>query len=201
MIASVFLTIGLAGALAAMYLIFVVDASVIPTLPEVFIVGFYYLHALFGVPPLPWAVALLVMALAGEATGNTLLYLVVNHALVRTGRMPRRIEALMRRWTGFLLLHDERIILLNRVIPVLPFVGAFIAGLKWRYPRSLAFILIGAGAKYSVLLLLVGGIGVAYDPALAGWITLGLVVGLVAASAAGSLLFRRHAAARAKGGP
>ena len=48
----------------------------------------------------------------------------------------------------------------------------------------------------SVLLLLVGVIGVAYDPTLAGWITLGLVVGLVAASAAGSLLFRRRAAAR-----
>ena len=183
-----------------MYLIFVVDAAVIPTLPEVFVVGFYSLHKTLGVPPLLWGTALLAMSLAGEATGNTLLYLAVNRALVRTGRMPRRIEAVMQRWTKFLLLHDERIILLNRVIPVLPFVGAFIAALKWRYPRSLAYILIGAGAKYSLLLLLVGVIGVAYDPAAAGWITLGLVVGLVVASAVGSVLFRRRVKAP-KAGP
>jgi len=199
-IASVFLTMGFTGALAAMYLIFVVDASVIPTLPEVFVVGFYSLHETLGVPPLLWGAALLAMALAGEATGNTLLYLAVNRALVRTGRMPGRIETVMQGWTKFLLLHDERIILLNRVIPVLPFVGAFIAALKWRYPRSLAYILIGAGAKYSLLLLLVGVIGVAYDPAAAGWITLGLVVGLVVASAVGSLLFRRRVKAP-KAGP
>jgi hypothetical protein len=197
-IAGVFVAMGFGGALAAMYLIFVVDAAVIPTLPEVFIVGFYYLHALLGVPPLPWAIALLVTALAGEATGNTLLYLAVHRTLVRTGRMPKRVEAIMRRWTDFLLLHDERIILLNRVIPVLPFVGAFIAALKWSYPRSLAYIVIGAGVKYSALLLLVGLIGVAYDPAVAGWITFGLIVGLVGASAVGSFLFRRRAKAKEK---
>ncbi len=200
MIADVFLTMGLGGALIAMYLIFVVDAAVIPTLPEVFIVWFYSLHELFDVPPVLWAVALLVMALAGEATGNSLMYLAVNRALVRTGRMPRRLEALMRRWTNFLVLRDERIILLNRVIPVLPFVGAFIAALKWSYPRSLAYILIGAGVKYSALLLLVGLIGVAYDPALAGWITFGLVIGLVGVSAVGSVVFRKRAT-NPKAGP
>jgi hypothetical protein len=183
---------GFGGALVAMYLIFVVDASVIPTLPEVFIVWFYSLHTVFDMPPVLWAVALLVMALAGEATGNSLLYLAVNRTLIRTGRMPRRLEALMRRWTNFLVLRDERIILVNRIIPVLPFVGAFIAALKWSYPRSLAYILIGAAVKYSALLLLVGAIGVTYDPAIATWITLTLVVGLVLVSAIGSLVFRRR---------
>ena len=91
MIAGFFLTMGVAGALAAMYLIFVVDATVIPTLPEVFVVGFFYLHGQFGLPPFVWAVGLLAMAVAGEATGNSLLYWFVNRALVRTGRMPPRI--------------------------------------------------------------------------------------------------------------
>ena len=125
-----------------MYLIFVVDASVIFTLPEVFVVLFFSLHSLYGLPPVVWAMALLVMAVTGEATGNTLLYWFVKRLLVRTGRMPKRIETLMRRWMNFLILHDERIILLNRVIPVVPFVGAFIAALKWNYPKSLAFIVI-----------------------------------------------------------
>ena len=200
MIAGALLSLGFGGALVAMYLIFVVDAALIPTLPEVFVVLFFSYRTLFGVPPLPWAAALLTMALAGEATGNSVLYFIVNRALVRTGRMPKRLEAVMRRWTNFLILHDERIILLNRLIPVVPFVGAFIAALKWRYPRSLAYILIGAGAKYSALLLLVGAVGVAYDPAMAGWITLALVLGLVGASAVGSLLYRRRVV-RTRGGP
>ena len=176
-----------------MFLIFVVDASVIPTLPEVFVVAFYSLHTLFGLPPIAWAAALLLMAVAGEVTGNSLLYWFVHRVLVQTGRMPRRIEALMRRWTNFLILHDERIILLNRVIPVVPFVGAFIAALKWNYPKSVAFIVIGAGVKYAGLLLLVGIVGVAYDPSMAGWITILLVLALVAVSAVGSYLYRRRA--------
>src|SRR3989442_957695 len=88
------------------------------------------------------------MAVAGEATGNSLLYWFVNRALVRTGRMPPRIEKLMARWMKFLIIHDERIILLNRVFPVVPFVGAFMAALKWNYPRSLAVIIIGGGAQH-----------------------------------------------------
>src|SRR2546425_7323969 len=188
------------GALFACYRVCVVVASLLPTRPEFLVVLFFSYHTLFGVPPLMWGAALLAMALAGEATGNSVLYFVVNRALVRTGRMPRRIEAMMRRWTNFLILHDERIILLNRLIPVVPFVGAFIAALKWRYPRSLAYILIGAGTKYSALLLLVGAVGVAYDPAMAGWITLALVLGLVGASAVGSLLYRRPVV-RTRGGP
>ena len=175
-----------------MYLIFVVDASVIFTLPEVFVVLFFSLHSIYGLPPVVWGMALLVMAVTGEATGNTLLYWFVKRLLVRTGRMPKRIEALMRRWMNFLILHDERIILLNRVIPVVPFVGAFIAALKWNYPKSLAFIVIGGSAKYSALLLLVGAVGFAYDPAIAGWITLLLVLGVVGASAAGSYLYRKR---------
>ena len=184
---------GTPGTLAALYLIFVVDATVIPALPEVFVVGFFYLHDRLGLPPLLWGVGLLAMAVAGEATGNSLLYWFVNRTLVRTGKMPARIESLMRRWMKFLILHDERVILLNRVVPVVPFVGAFIAALKWNYPKSLAFIVIGGAAKYSALLLLIGVVGVAYDPAIAGWITLILVLTIVGVSAAGSVLYRRRA--------
>ncbi len=190
---------GVVGALLAMFLIFVADAAIVPTLPEVFVVGFYYLHGVFQVPPLLWAAALLAMALAGEATGNSLLYGAVRYSLVRRGKVPRRVERLMKRWTNFLILHDERIILLNRVVPVVPFVGAFIAVLRWDYPKSLAYIVAGASAKYAALLLLVGAVGLTYDPSLAGWVTLVLVLGLVGASAAGSYLYRRRVRAPGPG--
>src|SRR5207249_9507820 len=38
----------------------------------------------------------------------------------------------------FLGVPDERAILLNRIAPVVPFVGAFIATLRWNYRRSMA---------------------------------------------------------------
>src|SRR2546426_7061054 len=183
---------GFAGTLVAMYLIFVVDATVIPTLPEVFVVGFFYLHDRLGIPPLVWGIGLLGMAVAGEATGNSILYWFVNRTLVRTGRMPARIEALMRRWMKFLILHDERIILLNRVVPVVPFVGAFIAALKWNYPKSLAFIVIGGSAKDSPPPLLLRAGGVAYQPPISGWITPLPVLRGVGGSPPGSYLFRKR---------
>jgi len=99
----------------------------------------------------------------------------------------------MQRWTGFLLVRDERVILLNRLAPVVPFVGAFIATLRWDYRRSIAYVAVGGLAKYAVLLFIVFEVGVAYDVATARWITLGLVVAVVAVSFVCSYLVRRRA--------
>ena len=99
----------------------------------------------------------------------------------------------MRRWTGFLLVRDERLILLNRLAPVVPFVGAFIATLRWNFPRSIAFVAVGGLAKYAFLLYVVFAIGVAYDVGTARAITLVLAVIVVALSFFGSWFFRRRA--------
>ncbi len=108
-------------------------------------------------------------------------------------RMPGWLERGMQRWTGFLLVRDERVILLNRLAPVVPFVGAFIATLRWDYRRSIAYVAAGGVAKYAVLLFVVFAVGVAYDVGTARWITLGLVVAVVALSFVGSYLVRRRA--------
>jgi CHASE1-domain containing sensor protein len=99
----------------------------------------------------------------------------------------------MASWTRFLVFPDERIILLNRIAPVVPFVGAFIAVLRWNFPKSLAYILIGAAAKYSLLLVLVGSLRVVYNRQTATLLTLSAVLVLVLASMVSAYLFRRRA--------
>jgi len=112
--------------------------------------------------------------------------------LIQDRHMPRWLESGMRRWTEFLVVRDERVILLNRVAPVVPFVGAFIATLRWSYPRSMAFVAVGGLAKYAALLYLVFVIGVSYDIHTARTITLVLVVVVIALSLGGSWWYRRR---------
>jgi CHASE1-domain containing sensor protein len=78
-------------------------------------------------------------------------------------------------------------------------VGAFIAVLRWSFPKSLGYILIGAVAKYSLLLILVGSLRVAYSRQMATLLTVSAVLVLVLASLISAYLLRRRQARVAKG--
>src|SRR3989442_1568571 len=93
------------------------------------------------------------------------------------------------------------VILMNRAVPVIPMVGAFIATLGWNYRRSMAYIAIGGLAKYAILLYVVFAIGLAYDVATARWITLALVVAVVGLSFLASWVRRRRIQASSTAGP
>lgn len=187
--------LGPLGTLVGLFVVFVADAAVVPTLPELaFVLSYSYRAA--GFTPLSWAILLVSMALAGEAIGNTLLYLLVRRVFVARGHMPRILSNAMRRWTQFLVVRDERIILVNRVAPVVPFVGAFIATLGWSYPKSLTYILVGAAAKYSFLLGLIAYLDLVYNPTTATIITVATVLVLVGVSLLASIIVRRRMEAR-----
>jgi len=190
-LAALFASLGPAGSLIALLLIFAVDAAFFPALPEVWIVVTYEFPQAALTSP-AWAVLLLVVAIGGDLLGTTVLYVFVRRVLVQGRRMPRWLESGMRRWTEFLIVRDERVILLNRVAPVVPFVGAFIATLGWNYRRSMLYVAVGGFAKYAILLYLVFAIGVAYDPGTARAVTIVLVIGVVALSFLGSWLYRRR---------
>ena len=193
---ALFASLGPAGSLIAILLVFALDAAVFPALPEAWIVVTYsYRPEVFT--PTAWAGLLLLTAVAGDILGTSVLYALVRRVLVQGRRMPHWLEAGMRRWTGFLLVRDERVILLNRLAPVVPFVGAFMATLRWNFPRSIAFVAVGGLAKYAFLLYLVFAIGVAYNVGTARAITLFLVVIVVALSFLGAWFFRRRARAEA----
>jgi len=190
-LAALFASLGPVGSLLALLLIFALDAALFPALPEVWIVVTYTYRPEI-LDPLLWAALLLGVGIAGDVLGTTFLYLMVRRVLIRGRRMPGWLERGMKRWTTFLVVRDERLILLNRVAPVIPFVGAFIATLGWDYRRSLAYVAFGGLAKYAILLFVVFAIGVAYKPSTARWITLGIVVVVVAVSVLASSLYRRR---------
>jgi len=186
--------LGPIGMLLTLYLIFVIDAAIFPALPEVFAVLFFSQYGAIEWDPFAWGLLILVIALAGEGTGNTSLYLMVNNLLIKKKRMPSFLEKAIKKWMNFLVVKDEKIILVNRVAPVVPFVGAFMATCNWSYNKSLLYILTGAFAKYSFLLLLVGMFNLIYDPQTAQFITVGAIIIVVALSGLFSVVYKKRMA-------
>ena len=192
LLTSLFGSLGPVGSLVILVIIFALDAALFPALPEVWIVVTYTYRPTEMLGPVAWAGLLLAMAVAGDVLGTSLLYVAVRRWVVQRRRMPRWLERAMKKWTGFLLVQDERVIVMNRVVPVIPMVGAFIAALGWDYRRSMAYVAIGGLAKYAILLYVVFAIGLAYDVATARWITLALVGVVVGLSFVVSWLRRRR---------
>src|SRR2546422_5176767 len=189
--------LGPAGLLLAMVLIFLVDAAIFPALPEVFIVAFYFvLTGTWSWAPAVAALTLLGLALVGDVSGNALLYAVVQR-MKATGHVPGFVERAMRKWTSFLAMGDERLILLNRIAPAVPLTGAFIAICGWNVRKSLAYVVIGGAAKYVLLLVVIIGLGLAFDPATARLVPIVAVLVLVAASFAAGWIRRQRMVARA----
>jgi hypothetical protein len=175
--------LGPAGMVIALLLIFIVDATIFPALPELFAVIIF-----LSEPTLSWqwAVVVIFIALIGEVIGNSILYFIVKKA-----RMPKRLERVMNKYVDFLLVKDEKIILVQRIAPVIPFVGAFIAACKWSYRKSMLYIVSGGLAKYSFLLVLVGVFNVMWTRELATIITIVMVVIMIVLSIVASLIYRR----------
>ncbi|HEV8595434.1 MAG TPA: hypothetical protein VGR51_07895, partial [Thermoplasmata archaeon] len=174
-----------------LFLIFLVDAAIFPALPEVFIVAFYFeIVGRWLWSPVMTAVVLLALALAGDVAGNALVYGIVRR-MKAAGHLPQFIERAMRKWTSFLAVQDERLILMNRIAPAVPLTGAFIAVCGWSLRKSLAYVVIGGAIKYVFLLALVIGLGVAFDPGTARLISFSAVILLVAASFVAGWIRRR----------
>src|SRR3970040_190042 len=174
--------LGPPGLLAAMFLIFLPDAAIFPALPEFFIVAFYLgLVGRWAWAPTVAAAVLLVLALAGDLAGNAGLYAIVR-ALRNRGKVPRFIEKAMKKWTSLLAVGDERVILVNRIAPAVPLTGAFIAVCGWSLRKSLAYVLIGGGAEYAFLVVIVVGLGVAFDQGTARLVSFVAVIVLIVAS-------------------
>ncbi|MBR3476589.1 MAG: hypothetical protein IKH39_05450 [Candidatus Methanomethylophilaceae archaeon] len=141
---SIFGDYGDVGVLFCIFLIFLIDALIFPALPEVFfILGYDYNHSpIFGC-------LLILMAVLAELMGIFSLYYVVKHV-----RIPKKISRIVEKYVGFLLVNDERVMLINRVAPMIPFAGAFIAIVETWDPKKCAFyIVIGCVLKYGLILL------------------------------------------------
>ena len=84
-----------------------------------------------------------------EAAGLSTLYLIVEKLGV-----PERIKNIADMYADFLMVSDERMLLVNRVAPMLPFAGAFVSLIhSWTLKRALLYNFIGCYLKYGIILL------------------------------------------------
>lgn len=176
------LAFGDGGALLAIALIIWIDGTLFPTLPEVWLV------LVFGLYPdsFEWGVAVVIVASAASLIGNLTLY-----SLVKVARLPRWIERKMKQYTEFLLVKDERLLLLNRLAPVVPYTGAFIAVCNWDIRKSVLYLGTSAVAKFTAIGLIAWA---SYDnlrQEVAPWVSIGIVLILLSASVIVSFIYRK----------
>lgn len=144
---SLFDGLGPEWVLLCICLLFLLDAILVPTLPEVFfIMGFdRQPTAMFGCE-------LLLAAIIGELIGIFSLYYIVKHI-----RVPKRVSKIADKYVNFLIVSDERALLMNRIAPMIPFAGAFIALIdSWDPKKCVFYIVTGCVLKYGAILLASG---------------------------------------------
>ena len=174
---------GMAGVVAMVFVAFLVDATVFPFLPEIFIIiGFAY-------EPTPgFAVILLLTAIIAECLGNTLLYCVVQ----RFG-LPRKLKRVMNKYVSILIVSDERMMLLNRIAPMIPYSGAFISVIEsWKLSKALFYIVIGCILKYGLILSMSTFFYSYFTSDVAQYVMIGFVILILAISLIASYIRKRR---------
>jgi membrane protein DedA with SNARE-associated domain len=169
--------------LVALAAIILIDGTGFPTLPEVWMVF------IFGAYPdsFAWGVMVVIVSSLASLGGNFILY-----SLVKTARLPNWISKRMKQYTDFLIVKDERLLLLNRVAPVVPYTGAFIAVCDWDLKKCAVYLVIGALAKSSAVVVLSW---LSYDNLrqdIAPWVALGAVAVVIVTSIVASLIYKRR---------
>lgn len=178
-----FQSFGESGMLAALTILVLVDGAGVPTVPEMWLVFF------FGAHPEAFAWGLTIAVVASVAGLGGIL---IQYSLAKLARLPKKVGRIMRRYTDFLILHDERLLLINKAAPMIPFSGAFVAILEWDLRKSLAYSLMGALGKTSMIVTLTyftyGGIA----REIAGWVSVIVVGCVMGASLVFSVVLKRR---------
>lgn len=149
MLNDLFQPLGLAGGLLALFLVLYINSVAIPTLPEVFLVVIFTTG--YGIDPFLLAALILIVATISEAVGLMTLYY-----LARRIQLPPKIERVFNGYRNLLFVHDERMILVNRVAPLIWFLGMFVAFAHWDLRLSLKYQAIGGVVRYGFILALGG---------------------------------------------
>jgi membrane protein DedA with SNARE-associated domain len=182
-IIGMFASLGDLGMLLAITVIIWIDGTAFPTLPEVWMVW------IFGVHPssFAWAVALIVVASLASLLGNFTLY-----GLVKIAKLPPWIQKKMRQYTNFLVVHDERLLLLNRIAPIVPYTGAFIATCNWNLKKCAVYIFASALAKFSIIVLISWASFDQLKDDVAPWVSLIFVAAFILVSLIVSFVYKRR---------
>jgi hypothetical protein len=177
-----FSDLGDIGMLLAIVVIIWIDGTAFPTLPEAWLVFIYGAHP----DSFMWGFSLVLVASIASLAGNFTLY-----SLVKIARLPGWIQNGMRKYTNFLILKDERLLILNRFAPLIPYTGAFIAVCNWNVKKSAVYLFLSALAKFSAYTIIFWLSYGALEDEVAPWISLCIVAVVITLSIAASLIYRR----------
>ncbi len=140
---SLLSAVGPAGMILGLLVVVFLDSIVVPIGPELLAIAIFATNV-----DLFWALLIVGTVALAQVLGSTVLYMIGRHPRI----MPKYLKKVMDRYRSGLLIKDERMVLLNCFVPVLPFLGAFVAVAKWDYKKSMAFVVLGGAMKYSLFL-------------------------------------------------
>jgi len=172
---DLFAGLGDGGILLCIFFIFFLDAILVPTLPELF-----FILGIGANPTWELSSSILVTGFLGEMTGVFLLY-----AIVRKTGLPKRIDKALQKYVEFLIVSDEKVMLINRIAPMVPFCGAFMAGMRkrWDVGKCVFWLMFGYFLKYGLIMLMGQSIATYFDSGMSRtvmFITLIIVIALSA---------------------
>jgi len=182
-IINVFASLGDLGMLLALVVIIWIDGTAFPTLPEVWMIFVYGVHP----DSFVWGATLVLTASAASLLGNFTLY-----ALVKVAKLPKWIQKKMKQYTDFLIVKDEKLLLLNRLAPIVPYTGAFIAVCNWNLKKSAIYILASALVKFSIIVLISWASFESVKDEIAPWLSLVVIIIILVSSIIASFVYKKR---------
>ena len=181
---DIFAGIGDQGILLCIFFIFLLDALLVPTLPELF-----FILAMGAYPTWDFGGAVLLAAFSGEMVGVFLLYGIVR----RTG-LPKRVDRALKKYVDFLIVSDEKVMLINRIAPMVPFVGAFMAAMRkrWDVRKCIMWLILGYLLKYGLIMIMGQSIVSYFDSGTSRTVMLVAIITIIAASAVVAMIRKKR---------
>ena len=182
-IIDMFSSLGDLGMLLAITVIIWIDGTAFPMLPEAWLVF------IFGAHPqsFAWAAILVLVASCASLLGNFTLY-----SFVKIAKPPGWIQSAMKKYTGWLVFKDERLLILNRFAPLIPYTGAFMAVCDWNVRKCALYLSLSAVAKFSAYIVIFWFSFENLEAQIAPWVSLGVVAAVIAASVVSSIIYRKR---------
>lgn len=140
---AAFSSYGPSGMLLGLLIIVFVDAIVIPLGPELLAIAMFSTNMDLG-----WGILIVAVVAIAQVGGTSFLYYVGKH----THLLPKYVKKMMMKYKSALFIKDEKIVFVNCFVPVLPFLGAFMAVSKWNFKKAMSFVVLGGVIKYSLYL-------------------------------------------------
>ncbi len=184
---DMFSNMGDLGMLLALGVLIWIDGTAFPTLPEAWLVAVIEGHTTSAGLSLGFGTAMVLVATGASLAGTFTLY-----GLVRIGKLPRRVRKAMQGYTNWLVVSDERLLILNRFAPLIPYTGAFIAVNNWNLRKSAVYMSASGIAKFSAWIIVFAILNVNLDDSINHWVSLVIVAVVISASIAASIIYKKR---------